>query len=79
MLRYLFSGCGPAQWRLNGFDADENAAKAVEAVPVPPMMALTAKIVFILPILLIVFLFLNPYVLTILPVIALPYYYFNRN
>lgn len=34
-LRLLFGANGPAQWRLNGIDADEKAMEIVMSVPVP--------------------------------------------
>jgi hypothetical protein len=76
--RYLFSSCGPAQWRLNGLDADENAPRVVEACPVPGLMIATAQLAFLLFVLSIVLLFSNPYILVSLPVMVVLYYYFKQ-
>jgi hypothetical protein len=63
---------------LNGIDADPvNAAKAVEAVPVPGLNMTTAKLAYGLLFLLGVWTLLNPYVLLLVPMIAIPYLYIN--
>ena len=72
----LFLGSnGPAQWRLNGIDAMDNATEMVKSVPVPDTAKFTAILLLILLLLMVMFFFYNP---MLLPLIALPFINYSQ-
>lgn len=53
----LFSACGPAQWRLNGIDADRQLATyTIRKVPLTPMMKLFGTLLISLGLILVLLL-----------------------
>ena len=67
-LRLYFSSCGPAQWRLNGPDADPNAYELVKKVPDTLMMNLFGLACVMLILLFLIVVFNHPLMFTFLGV-----------
>jgi hypothetical protein len=74
--RLFLSSCGPAQWRLNGPDADPDAAKIVQSVPITPMMNAFGFLALFLFLLLILAIYNSPYLL--LTAFGLSYFIFKQ-
>lgn len=73
--RLLFGSNGPAQWRLNGIDAMENAAEIVKSVPVTSSAKFVPILLLILLLLVIMFFIYNP---VLIPLMALPYVIYSQ-
>ena len=59
----MFSTCGPARWRLNGPDADAEAANTVRSVPITPIMNVFGFFLLFILVLIVLAIFNSPLLL----------------
>ncbi len=74
--RLFFSSCGPAQWRLNGPDADPEAVDIVKSVPLTTMMNYIGYFLLLLIVFLILSIFECP--LLLLTTFGLSYFIYKQ-
>lgn len=74
----FFSSCGPAQWRLNGPDSDNQASLQMKKVPVTLMMKIFSLILFLIMFLFILEVYKHPIISTFVLVSVLFYKYFIK-